>query len=362
MRFRGPNRADQGLSSRRKSWKLRYMSECLLSPELQAEYETLTLGAGAVDLSQRTHVEITGEDRASFLQGFCTNDIKKLAAGRGCEAFLTSLKGKILSHVSVFCEAESLVLETVPGQAEAILAHLDHYLIREDVQLHDRSGTWSERLLGGAQAEGLLRKICAGELPTEILAHRRCPLADLNVCVRRVEWLIAPSFLIQCPATDAQRLDSVLDDAGAKRCAWQAWDIARVEAGWPEYGRDITSDNLPQEVGRDKRAISFTKGCYLGQETVARINALGHVNRRLVGLQFSGEQIPAPGLELTAEQQSVGCVTSGVWSPRLRRPLALGYVRRQSQSAGTCLASAIGPAEVVELPVSVLYNGGSYQT
>ncbi|MCY2986821.1 MAG: folate-binding protein [Planctomycetota bacterium] len=328
------------------------MHEYLSSPKLQADYAALTLGTGLVDLSQRTHVEITGKDRTSFLQGFCTNDIKKLVAGRGCEAFLTSIKGKLLSHVSVFSGTDSLVLETVPGQAEAIIAHLDHYVIREDVQLHDRSVTWSERLLGGAQAECLLRRICAGELPTEILAHGRCQLADLNICVRRVEWTLAPCFLIQCLAADAQRLDVVLNDAGATRCGWQVWDIARVEAGWPEYGRDITSDNLPQEVGRDKRAISFTKGCYLGQETVARLDALGHVNRKLVGLQFSGEQIPAPGLELTVEQQAVGCVTSGVWSPRLGRPLALGYVRRQSQPAGTCLTSAIGPAEVVELPLS----------
>ena len=194
------------------------MHEYRSSPKLQADYAALTLGTGLVDLSQRTHVEITGNDRTSFLQGFCTNDIKKLVAGRGCEAFLTSIKGKILNHMSVFCEAESLVLETVPGQAEAIIAHLDHYVIREDVQLHDRSVTWSERLLGGAQAESLLRRICAGELPTEILAHGQCQLVDLNICVRRVEWILAPCFLIQCSAADAQRLDVVLNDAGAQHC------------------------------------------------------------------------------------------------------------------------------------------------
>ena len=328
------------------------MNAYLSSPELQADYEALTQGAGVVDFSQRTRVELTGADRASFLQGFCTNDVKRLSAGRGCEAFLTNLKGKVLGHVSIFCGAESLVLETVPGQAEAIIAHLDHYLIREDVQLHDRSVVWSARLVGGAQAEHLLPTIGAGELPAESLAHRPYQFADWNLCVRRVAWLRGPCFLLQCSAADGPRLDSVLLGAGAKHCGWPAWDIARVEAGWPEYGRDITLDNLPQEVGRDQLAISFTKGCYLGQETVARVDALGHVNRRLVGLQFFGEQIPAPGLELTAEQQAVGRVTSGVWSPHLGRPLAWGYVRRPSQSAGTRLESAIGAVEVIELPLS----------
>ena len=130
-----------------------------------------------------------------------------------------------------------------------------------------------------------------------------------------------------------------------------AVESARLEAGVPLFGHDITADNLPQEVARDARAISFTKGCYLGQETVARIDALGHVNRLLVGLKFAGQAAPPTGTVLLAGQQDVGHVTSAAWSPRLAAPLALAYVRRSHAKKGSTLSSAAGAAEVIELPV-----------
>jgi folate-binding protein YgfZ len=126
--------------------------------------------------------------------------------------------------------------------------------------------------------------------------------------------------------------------------------MARIEAGVPLFGRDITADNLPQEIGRDQVAISFTKGCYLGQETVARIDALGHVNRQLVGVRFEGNEVPAVGTKLTAEGKEVGQVTSAAWSPKLAAPLAIALVRRGHAKAGTRLTSASGDAVIVVLP------------
>ena len=143
-----------------------------------------------------------------------------------------------------------------------------------------------------------------------------------------------------------------LSHAGFAPCQPEAVEIVRVEAGWPVYGRDITDHNLPQEVDRDDLAVSFTKGCYLGQETVARIDALGHVNRKLVGVKFVGAAIPDVGMRLTSDDQEVGQVTSSVFSPRLDSPLALAYVRRAHNAPGTPLQSQVGAAEVVSLPVN----------
>ena len=141
--------------------------------------------------------------------------------------------------------------------------------------------------------------------------------------------------------------------ARAKPCGHQSVEMARIEAFTPDYGRDISADNLPQEVARDARAISFVKGCYIGQETVARLDARGHVNRTLVGVRFDGATVPEPGTELTGETGKVmGRVTSAAFSPTFAAPLALAYLRRESNQPGTKLQSAGGAGEVVALPVS----------
>jgi folate-binding protein YgfZ len=125
----------------------------------------------------------------------------------------------------------------------------------------------------------------------------------------------------------------------------------RLETGTPLYGVDFDDDNLPQEVGRNEQAISFTKGCYLGQETVARIDALGHVNQQLVGVRFDGEAIPTVGTELTSGGAVAGRVTSATYSPLLEAPLAIAMVRHKFLPTGTRLDSANGPCEIVSMPI-----------
>jgi folate-binding protein YgfZ len=145
---------------------------------------------------------------------------------------------------------------------------------------------------------------------------------------------------------------AALAAAGATPCDPDAFHAARIEWGFPLFGIDISDKNLPQEVARDALAISFVKGCYLGQETVARIDALGHVNKTLVGVRFDGHTVPATGLELSASGNKVGEVASATWSPRLKAPLALAYVRRGSNTPGTRPTSSAGNAEVVALPIA----------
>jgi hypothetical protein len=274
------------------------------------DYEALRRGEGIVDVSDRTKLELRGADRASFLHNFCTNDIKRLRPGESCEAFVCNVKGHVLGHIQVLCQEDALWIDTVPGQNERLIAHLDRYLIREDVQIIDRTAELAAFIVCGETTDGI-------------------PIA------------VAPSARVVWQ--EKNKLPE------GPRCSLAALEIVRVEQGYPWYGVDITDDNLPQEVARDKQAISFTKGCYLGQETVARIDALGHVNKTLCQVTFAGPKIPDPGEQLISEGQVIGRVTSAVWSPKLAAPLALAYLRRGHHAVGTKLSSSVGDATVAML-------------
>lgn len=311
------------------------------------DYGAMMEGAGLVDFAERTQVELRGPDRATFLHNLCTNDIRKLAPYAGCETFITTVQGKILGYVFVFSGPDSLVLETVPGQGEKLRHHFDKYLIREQVEIIDRSIEWAGWLLTGAHAEEVLQKALShGEIPSQLMGSSLATISQTPVWLRRVDMADRAGFLVDCLRRDYVHVGSLLHKAGAHRCGHEAFEAARIEAGFPMFGRDITENNLPQEVGRDKRTISFNKGCYLGQETIARIDALGHVNKTLVGLRYLAAHLPKPGATVLAGDEPVGTATSSTWSPRYGSPLALGYVRRGFNTPGTRLASNTGPAEV----------------
>jgi len=314
------------------------------------QYQSLTGAAGLVDVRDRTIVELTGADRAAFLHNFTTNELRGLASGCGCETFLTSVQGKILGHGYVFADDESLTFETVAGEAERVIAHLDCYLIREKVVLRSADDR-AELLLAGPQSDEILARLCDGPLPLVRLASARVNLDQQPVCMRRVDWVGPVGFLVDCLRDDLASISQSLVAAGAVQCREEAFMAARIECGTPIYGLDINERNLPQEVDRDRLTISFTKGCYLGQETIARIDALGHVNRKLVGVRFDGAEIPDAGMELSDAGHVVGAVTSATYSPKLGGPLALSYVHRGSNAIGTKLESPLGLATVVQLPI-----------
>jgi len=323
-----------------------------LKPDWLAEYEALTTGAGYVPLA-RTQIELTGGDRARFLHNLCTNEIRKLAAGAGNEIFLTSVQGKTLGHGFAFVGPDSIVLDSVAGQSETLLKHLDKYLVSEDVTITDRSADWAAFLISGAQAEDRLASLIGGPLPSGRLSHVTEEVTRVGwLSVRRVDITGADAFLLSVSSESSGALKLALQDAGCVECTPTALDAARIEQGIPLFGRDITDQHLPQEVHRDSLAISFVKGCYLGQETVARIDALGHVNKLLVGLRGHGPNVPEPGTEILADGQPVGRVTSATYSPRLGAPLALGYVKRGKEAIGTRLSSAAGDLEVIALPLT----------
>jgi folate-binding protein YgfZ len=321
-----------------------------LSLQILTQYEALTRGAGLVELAEWSVVELTGKDRVQLVHAFTTGDLKKLPEGRCGEAFVTSPQGKTLGHVLVLPMAERLLLLTTPGQAAKLIAHFDRYIIGEDVNLRDTTPLSSLWLAAGAQVGESLAQAVTGTMPADPLAHATLRLGDVPVQVARVDWLAVPTFLLAAPRESAGAVGEQLLAAGMTLCDERAFDIVRIEAGWPLYSQDITDDNLPQEIGRDAQAISFTKGCYLGQETIARIDAVGHVNRHLVGVRFAGSKVPAAGTPLLAIDKEVGRVTSAVWSPRLAAPLALALVKRSQAKPGQELTSSVGAATVVALP------------
>jgi folate-binding protein YgfZ len=315
-----------------------------------AEYQTAKNECALFDLSDRTQIEIIGKDRVAFLHNFCTNDIKKLKPGEGCEAFITSIKGRVLGHVSVFVEEESLWLETVPHAVKPLLNHLGKYVLAEDVELHDRSAEYGALFISGPTAfETVIHPAFRVTDPFDLYGHLNLEGVsdeDSSRCVRRVDLLGAEGFLVSVKREAIAEFWKGLP--AGKPAGSTAFHTLRIEAGMPLYGIDISEDNLAQEAGRSKQAISFTKGCYLGQEPIARIDAMGHVNRELCGLKLSTGSAPPPGSAVKSEDGSkeIGCITSSVLSPLDNTPRALGYLKPQYLTPGTSVVVQVGDASI----------------
>ncbi len=323
-----------------------------------AEFHALKNGCGLVDFTARSQIELAGDDSPAFLHNFCTNDITKLVSGAGCEVFLTNVQGKIIGHGYVYRTPTGCLYETIPGVSAELLTYFDRYLFREQVELIDRSADWAELVIAGTEAPSVLQKIGL-DVPEEMFSHKLGQANGQPCAVRRADFIAGPCFQLSVPRESIASLWESIVEAGGQPCGEIACNQARILHRTPVYGIDISEENLPQEVGRDQQAISFTKGCYIGQETVARIDALGHVNKTLCGIRISG-QMPMPSAEVymadDAERgKPVGKITSSSAAPEPFLAddviaIALGYVRRGSNSPGDKLAGDGFSAEVASLP------------
>ena len=310
------------------------------------EYEGLRSATVFVRTPDRTIVEVSGSDSATFLHNLCTNDMLGLQPGSGCEAFFTTVQGKTLLHGLLYRGANSTTLSASPGFRDTILPHLDKYLIREDVTLKERTHELEEIWVGGATAANELSQL-GFDVPSKMLAHTTNSVSNAEFELCRVPISSHPNFFVRVSTSDANTVLSEFANTGISEASQELFDVARIEAGFPCYGKDITADNLPQEVDRDAQAISFTKGCYLGQETVARIDALGHVNKQLVQLVFrEAREMPSEGTELVHGDSQVGKITSACWSPAHDCPLALGYLKRAAIENRHELQSSFGAVTI----------------
>ncbi len=307
------------------------------------------LATGWIDRSRRERVAIGGPDRARFLHNLTTNNVKRLAVGSGQESFVTSPQGKTLGYVTVLATADALLVGTDPGGLSGALPHLRKYGIFDDVAIDDVAAATFEFHLLAPDPDGLLARLGGVPPAAGRLSHRETTAAGLPVRALRADPAGRFGLTILGARADAAAMAEALERAGLGAIDPEAFEALRIAAGTPVFGRDVTAENLPQEVGRDALAIDFVKGCYLGQETVARLDALGHVNKRLVGLRFAqGGVVPPPGTPLEADGKRVGTVTSSADT------VALAYLKVAQAKAGTEVFAAVegGPpvrAVVVDL-------------
>jgi len=327
-----------------------------------AEHNALRHSVGVLDLSFRGRLCLVGADRARFLHGQVTNDVKKLAPGRGCYAALTTLKGKMEADLNIACLAEELLLDFEPGLTAAITARLERYIVADDVQIVDAAPHYGLLSVQGPSAEAVVRAL---GVFTEIPAAR-------HASVKVSAPMLGDLYLVNLPRLNtagfdlfvpndalgavADKLIAAAKQAGGRAVGWTAFETARIEAGIPRYGADMDETNLPLECGIESRAIVYNKGCYIGQEVINRVHSFGHVSRELRGLRLPADlkTLPLRGDKLFRDGKEVGSVTSAVWSPGFHTNLALGYVRREANQPGTelLLRTADGevPAKVTTLP------------
>jgi folate-binding protein YgfZ len=307
-----------------------------------AEYAAACERAAVFDQSHRGKVEAVGKESPLFLHNLCTNDIKNLAVGCGCEAFLANARARTLAHVHVFRRPPEtpadLWIDAGPGMGEKVFKHLDRHLISEQVELADRTREYAQVHLCGPQARAVLEKALGGPVGElgELRHEERSAGPAGTILIRRHDLLSLPGYDLLWPAGSAA-FWKTLTDAGARPAGQEAFEVLRVEAGVPRYGAEMNEERFVVEVGRTPQAISYSKGCYLGQEPIVMARDRGHVNRTLLGLTLTeGGPVPA-GAKVWRGEQEVGQVTSSVFSPRLGKPVALAYLRRGHQEPGTAL-------------------------
>lgn len=317
------------------------------------QYRAAREAVALFDRSSLGKATVTGRDRQSFLQGMLTNDVKGLVAGQGAPAAFLDAHGKVMALLAVYVTADRVLLELPASLTEKTLQTLDRYLISEKAYFEAADEAFAIVSLQGPGARPLLERLAGVTLDLPPYGHVEGSMSGVPVRVINRAEGPAPGFHCWVSAGHAPAVRSAFESAGAVVAEPETLDVLRVEAGQPWYPQDVDDSVILPET-RLESLVSYTKGCYIGQETVARVKYRGHVNRALSGLVVEGERVPDAGARLTAEGNEVGRVTSAVRSIALGRPIALGYVRREHFEPGRALTVVDGageqPARVVALP------------
>lgn len=330
--------------------------------DVPAEYTALRETAAALDLSFRGRLCLTGADRVRFLNGQVTNNVKDLRAGEGCYAALVTAKGKLQSDLNIYSLPNELLLDFEPGLSAALAERLEKFIIADDAQVVDAAQHYGLLSVQGPKADVVVRSLA---LPLEI------PGKPFQFATAKDETL-GEIYLMNQPRLGTNGFDlyvplaslgAVFDklvaaakQAGGRAGGWRALEIARIESGIPRFGADMDESNLAPEAGIAERAISYSKGCYIGQEVIARIRTYGQVAKSLRGLRLADDlkSLPVKGDKLFHGEKEIGHITSATASPALKANIALGYVRREANEIGTELtlrtAGGDSPAKIVPLP------------
>ena len=312
---------------------------------LAGEMDSLLHSAGVSDLGWRGKIQVTGSDRLRWLNGMVSNTVQSLPEGEGNYSFLLSVQGRIQGDCYVYRRSGDLLLDTGFDQIAALMHHLDHFIIMDDVELADVSPQWTALSLAGPGALRVLATLGFApsssalqnaRMSTTSIGEVPCTIIEAyHVTVPRYELWFAPEHVLAVWET--------LQAAGATPCGLDAMDTLRVLEATPLYGVDVNDRDLPQETVQS-RALNFSKGCYLGQEIVERIRSRGKVNRQFRQFALNGAQPPVLPIDLRNGDQSVGRITSttSLASAGLPQVLGLGFVR----------------VEIVERNAEISYEGG----
>jgi folate-binding protein YgfZ len=318
------------------------------------EQAALREGAGLLDVSARQVLRVSGPDRLSFLHGMVTNDVKGMADFDVRYAALLTAKGAMVADVRLLKREEDVLLLLEPGLAPTVLTHLQRFLISEDAEVEDVSAEFGQLGLVGPRAFGIAQRLFGLPGHAAPTTHALRTGLEGHAVTVLPSGLLLPGADLLVSAAGLEAVFTALLDTGAedglRPVGWEALEVLRVEQGVPRYGVDMDERTIPLEANLE-RALHYQKGCYIGQEVIARATFRGHMNKRLVGLLL-GEAKPAARTELFQGERKVGFLTSVVHSERLGQHLGLGYVHRDATEAGTALrlAGEVGTATVHALP------------
>ncbi len=323
------------------------------------EYRSAREGCAMLDQTDRGCLELRGPEAASFLHRLSANEVRKLVAGQGARNLLLSSKGKVLFDFDLSVESDRILLSTSPGRAAALLSALDTYRFSEKVSFTDLTERHAPLALCGPRADEIVERVCAVRPPEQAHAHVSGQFEGAAVAIARTPVAGSSGVRLDAGPERVAALWSALAAQGAQPMGRVAYDSLRVEAGWAEPELDIDDSVYPQEA-RLERAFSLDKGCYIGQEVVAKIDTYGGLNKRLVALAVSHDDPIPRGARLLREDagewRDLGVCTSWAYSFELDRGLVLAYVKRRSQAVGTRFRigdaqSPLGEATVVAIPV-----------
>ena len=319
-----------------------------------ADESAVRSGAAIGSTSARAQVAVAGQDRATYLQGLLTNDIQALAEGSGCYAAWLTPQGRMLTDMHVLQSAGMILLDVPAEQADSILARLDQFLFSEDVRIESLAEAMIGVWLHGPRAAAVVEQVVDGVSGLDDWNNYRHANGTFDgdpVSVARVDQIGVPGYCVFLARATEPRFIASAVSAGARVVSPDALQAARIAAGYPVFGVDMTAETIPLEAGIEDRAISFTKGCFVGQEVVIRVmhRGGGRVAKKLVGLKI--DNVVTVGSRVISGEREIGFVTSAATSSALG-PIALGYVHRDFTAAGTAVQVDGHPATVAGLPMA----------
>ncbi len=316
---------DATFGERHEGWNL-----AVQFTDAVSEHNAVRSDVGIVDISYLGTLCLTGEDRAEFLHRLISNNVEGLSFGEGNYATLLTNRGKIIADMKVYVLEDAIYISTAPESAEDVFSELDKYIIADDVELSVATDNLGAIAVYGPKSAELVQSVLNAENLNSLTEyHSRFCLFDQQwvVCVRS-DTVGECGYHLYISTDKLETLwEKLMDERpGVQAIGWDALESLRIEAGTPRYGTELTDSIIPLEAELE-HAIDFEKGCYIGQEIVARMKYRGHPNRLLRGIEIDAENPIPQDSKIFSGEKEVGWITSSTYSPTLKKPIALGYLR-----------------------------------